>query len=58
MNKKLKEIIDGIIGIILFFGLIWFLISISGGSFGESSCGLGSHYEEDFRGTIGGCVPD
>jgi len=56
----MKNFLWEIVGIIICACLIYFVLSPSAGekiSIGDE-CGQGYHWEEDFRGTVGGCVSD
>jgi hypothetical protein len=53
----MKDLIWGSIGLVILFGILVGIISISAGD-SSNDCQQGYHWEEDFRGTVGGCVHD
>ena len=52
----MKDTIGGIIGFIIIVFFASLIFSNLGGA--DTSCGGGYHWEEDYRGTVGGCIHD
>lgn len=51
----MKDFLYNIIGVIIFFALIVLVLGWAGGST-TNQCGENYHWEEDYRGTVGGCI--
>lgn len=55
--KLIEQMLGIIIVLLVVYGFLW-LITASVGDGVQNECGEGYHWEEDFRGTVSGCVPN